>query len=112
MIQREPWDWRGVSNHPHITGEIINANPDKSWDWDGISLNPNITWDIIHTNPDKSWSWTYISKNNMILGKERWINKFRLEIIKALQRHWRNYSSNPEYKLAQKLIKKRLDNYN
>jgi hypothetical protein len=48
----------------------------------------------------------------MELGKKEWINnKLRLHIIKALQiqRHWRNCSSNPEYKLAQKLIKNRLD---
>ena len=44
-------------------------------------------------------------------GKKRWINNLRLKIIKALQiqRHWRNCVSNPEYKLAQKLIKDRLN---
>ena len=45
-------------------------------------------------------------------GKEKWINDYRLKIIKALQiqRHWRMASNNPAYCLAQKLIKERLDN--
>ena len=48
-----------------------------------------------------------ISKNTMENGKELWINNLRLKIIKALQiqRHWRNCTSNPEYKLAQKLLR-------
>ena len=42
--------------------------------------------------------------------KENWINDFRLKIIKTLQiqRHWRNYSNNPQYKLAIKLYNVRL----
>ena len=45
-------------------------------------------------------------------GKEKWINDKRLRIIKAfqIQRHWRNCSCNPEYKLAHKLIKERISN--
>jgi hypothetical protein len=44
-------------------------------------------------------------------GKETWINKLRLKTIKTLQiqRHWRNCTSNPIYKLAQKLIKENLN---
>jgi len=42
----------------------------------------------------------------MKLGKKRWIIRERLEHIKALQiqRHWRNCSCNPEYKLAQRCL--------
>ena len=44
-------------------------------------------------------------------GKERCIDELRLKIIKALQiqRHWRNCTSNPEFKLAQKLIRANFD---
>ena len=56
--------------------------------------------------PDKEWNWDSISGNSMEKDKENWMNNLRLQIIKALQiqRHWRNCTSNPEYKLAQKLI--------
>ena len=47
-------------------------------------------------------------------GNDKWINKLRLKIIKALQiqRHWQTCSSNPEYKLVLKLINDRLDDLN
>ena len=60
----------------------------------------------------KYWDLEYsISSNTMEKGKEKWIDNLRLKLIKALQiqRHWRNCTSNPEYKLAHKLIKDRLD---
>ena len=39
-------------------------------------------------------------------NKYMWINKRRLKHIKAfqIQRHWRNCSCNPEYKLAQRML--------
>ncbi len=39
-------------------------------------------------------------------GKIIWIQPKRLELIKVLQiqRHWRNCTSNPSYKLARKLL--------
>ena len=41
----------------------------------------------------------------MKFGKKIWINNLRLQIIKTLQiqRHWRNYANNPQYKLAQNM---------
>ena len=47
----------------------------------------------------------------MAKGKEQWIDDKRLKIIKALQiqRHWRNCSNDPDYRLALKLIKTRFD---
>ena len=70
-----------------------------------------MTWEIVHANRDKPWDWKELSWNPMLKYKEKWINDKRLQTIKALQiqRHWRNCTSNPEYKLAQKLIKDRLD---
>ena len=46
----------------------------------------------------------------MNIGKKKWKKDFKIKIIKAyqIQRHWRNYSSNPEYKLAQRLICNRI----
>ena len=89
-----------------MTIEIIKANIDKSWNQKYISGNPNITCEIIQDNPDKPWYWMLVSNNNMSKEKERWINQHRLEYIKALQiqRHWRNCSCNPEFKLSQRIL--------
>ena len=67
-------------------------------------------WKFIEDNLDKPWDWQTLSRNSMEIGKERWINQRRLRYIKALQiqRHWRDYSCNPEYGLARRLILKRL----
>jgi len=42
----------------------------------------------------------------MELEKKRWLHQRRLEHIKALQiqRHWRNCSCNPVFKLAQRCL--------
>jgi len=101
-----PWQWRAISINPNITWEIIRDNPDKPWEWTTISCNPNITWEIIRDNPDEPWEWNWLSDNTMKLGKERWINKQRLQHIKAfqIQKHWRNCSCNPQFKLAQRCL--------
>ena len=93
-------DWKIISHNLNITWDIIQSNPDIKWDWGEISRNPSITLDIIQSNPDKEWDWYWLSDNPNIT----W------EIIKALQiqRHWRNCSYNPEYKLTQKLVKNRI----
>ena len=103
--------WLYLSHNPNITWEIIQNNPDKPWVWEAISYNKNLTWEIIQNNLDNDWNWDIILDNNMKNGKETWINNLRLKTIKALQiqRHWRNCVSNPEYTLAQKLIKDRLN---
>ena len=88
-------------SYPFLLEEMLNENyPEKTWNWDCISVHPNITWEIIQNNPDKPWCWIAIFINTMKQGKERWMNKLRLQIIKTLQiqRHWRNCSCNPEYK--------------
>ena len=81
------------------------------WNWFMVSHNPNITWEFIQNNPDKEWDWGAISNNDMRLWKKEWISQRRLEHIKALQiqRHWRHYSCNPEYKLAQRMLLKLLE---
>ena len=57
-------------------------------------------------HPDKEWDWSWISQNTMELEKQQWFKKRRLKHIKAfqIQRHWRNCSCNPEYKLAQRCL--------
>ena len=101
-----------ITQNPNITWEIIQNNPDKKWSWFWIVLNSNITWEIIQNNSDIEWDLYMISYNTMKSGKNVWINNLRLKIIKVLQiqRHWRTCSSNPKYKLAQKLINNKLDN--
>ena len=102
----KPWDWMWVSCNPNITWKIIRDNPDKPWNWYMISENPNITWDIVQDNPDKPWDWEEISDNSMSKEKEKWIDQRRLQHIKAhqIQRHWRNCSCNPQFKLAQRCL--------
>ena len=106
----DEWNSSRVSYKP-ITWEIIENNQDEDWNWDSISQQPTITWDIIQHSSDKEWNWDSISGNSMKKDKENWINNLRLQIIKALQiqRHWRNCTSNPEYKLAQKLLQETFD---
>ena len=106
------WDWSNISHNLNITWEIIQQNPNIHWDryWQSlcVSSNPNITWDIIRDNQDKPWNWTALSKNSMSKSKKEWINQRRLQHIKALQiqRHWRNCSCNPKFKLAQRILSK------
>ena len=97
------WDWVAPSYNQNI---ILDTTSDITWD-----TTPNITLDFIEKYSDKKWDWGSISGNTMEKDKENWINNHRLQIIKAfqIQRHWRNCVSNTEYKLAQKLIKDRLD---
>src|SRR5271170_4667431 len=87
----EPWCWRGISENPNttwemiemsfrvdpeqkwsrlngsynpnITWEIIESHPEKTWHWCHLSQNPNITWEIIEGHPEKSWDWNRISQN-------------------------------------------------
>ena len=101
----------GMSKNPNLTWETIQNNPRTHWNWDILSLHPHITWETIQNNLDKEWNWEQVSCNTMKIGKDCWINDLRLRLIKALQiqRHWRMYSSNPEYKLARRLIEERLD---
>jgi len=52
------------------------------------------------------WDGGRISNNIMSKEKQRWINQRRLKHIKAfqIQKHWRNCSCNPEFKLAQRCL--------
>jgi len=54
-------------------------------------------------NKNTPWNRDKFAESN---NKFRWINKRRLEHIKALQiqKHWRNCSCNPVYKLAQRCL--------
>jgi hypothetical protein len=102
----KPWEWCWISKNSNITWEFIQANSDKPLDWYDISEHPNITWEFIQQNPDKPWNWVDISFNNMHIGGKRWIHQRRLQHIKAfqIQKHWRNCSCNPQFKLAQRCL--------
>jgi len=110
------WGWH-LSCHQNVTLKDIQDHPNIKWNWFSVSGNPNLTWEFILDNPTLHWKWgddgngPCISNNKMKNGKETWINNRRLQIIKTLQiqRHWRNCTNNPEYKLALKIIKERMD---
>ena len=108
----EKWNYSGLSFNPNVTIEYIMENKDKPWNWFYVSGNANLTPDFIENNLDLKWEWfECISENEMNLGKKKWIDQKRLEIIKAfqIQRHWRNCISNPNYKLAKKFLNKVYD---
>jgi hypothetical protein len=102
----ENWYWDIISCHNNITWDIIKNNPDCKWDKYWLLYNQNITWDIINSNIDLNWNWDWVFDSILPEYKNKWIELHRLKIIKALQiqRHWRNFSFNPIYKLARKNI--------
>jgi hypothetical protein len=71
-----------------------------------LSKNDSLDIDYIENNLGANWSIVDLSKNNLEISKEKWIHLRRLQYIKALQiqRHWRNCSCNPVYKLAQRCL--------
>ena len=83
----------------------IEQNLDKPWNWGRMLDNPNITWEFIKRNLDKQWDWSQLSDRKIKI-EESWIYQRRVEHIKAfqIQRHWRNCSCNPKYKLAQRML--------
>jgi hypothetical protein len=95
-----------IAADPNLTWGLIEQSYWKYWDYSGISRNPNITWEIIHNYPDRPWNWYHISLNTMEKGREKWIKAHRLRIIKVLQiqRHWRNCTCNPMFRLARKYL--------
>ena len=101
-----PWDWAQLSQHPNLTWEIIYHHPGYPWDPEKVSANPNITWETVTQFPDYPWNWHQLVKNRMDLGKERWINQLRIQVLASLriQRHWRRCSSDPRYHLAQRYL--------
>ena len=111
----DEWNSSHVS-YKYISWDFIQHNEDEEWDWDSISRYLNTTRTFMKNNPDEEWYWDSVSRHLMKhhpdKEKEKWMNNRRLQIIKAfqIQRHWRNCTSNPVYKLAQKLIQERLNN--
>ena len=127
-----PWDISGLSQNKNITPDIIEANLDIEWNWYKMSSNPSITEEFICKYRTKKWNFNklcennslspslfyqflkeinpiYLTHNNMIVARKRWINKLRINIIKAIkiQRIYRRAVYNPEYKLFHKFKMKR-----
>jgi hypothetical protein len=50
MANTDLWDWRGISENPNITWDIVVSNPDKRWDWSYMTSNPNITFYLNQIN--------------------------------------------------------------
>lgn len=61
-----PWVYWALSENPNITWKIVKNNPDKPWDYYHLGKNPNITWDIIQANPATPWDYDFISSNRNI----------------------------------------------
>ena len=123
------WDWEVISKQAYINDKIVMDNLHRPWDWDSLSMNPNITPELVIKNPDRGlamiedkdgnnldlppvkWNIYRLIGNSMQGRKREWIYEYRVKIIKAfqIQRHWRNCISNPEFKLARKVINRMLN---
>ena len=101
------WFW-GISGNYSISINFINKYANKDWGCVYLSYNPNLSFDDIINNNNSNYYWNLdnISNNSMKFSKIRWINNYRLKIIKALQiqRHLRNCISNPLFKLSRNKI--------
>jgi hypothetical protein len=107
----KPWDYDWIVANPNLTWDIIRTDLDlindvKNGSGKPISCNIGITPEIILGYPEISWDWELIAGNSMELGKTKWIQERRLRHIASfqIQRHWRNCSCNPEYKLARRCL--------
>ena len=101
MKYEDNLDWYCLSQHPYITMEIIENNPDKPWDWKWISYNPNLTMEIIENNPNKPWDWAEISGNPNITMEF-------IENNPTKPWNWQSISYNPN--LTMKIIENNPEN--
>ena len=82
------WDWYEVSQHPNVTIQFIENNPDYNWVWSGVSKNPNVTMEFIKDHPEYPWDWKWVSYNTNIT----------MEFIEAHPEYdwdWSEISCNP-----------------
>ena len=86
-----------LSTNTYSDVQITLLSQNNSLDINYIANNTNVKWDILE-----------LCSNNMQFSKDKWIHQRRVRYIKALQiqRHWRNCSCNPEFKLAQRMLSK------
>ena len=86
--RKVPWSFRGLSQNPNVTMEILRANPKCNWSYSALLANPNLTWEYIKDHLDKPWDFKILSRHKIVT----W------EII---QQHpeipwdWANISANP-----------------
>lgn len=110
------WEWFKLNtNFKSKTFETKYINYRKNlkfkWDLEGILSNRNLTFKFINDNYNiilqhKNNNWEHIIlQHSMEYEMKQWHS---LRVIKTLQiqKHWRNCSSNPSYKLAQRLLLK------
>lgn len=102
------WDWNYISMNINITPDIVKNNPNLPWNWQMLSKNKSIDLDLYEDYIDNNWNKAYLLSNTMTVAKDRWINTYRLKIIKAfqIQRNWRYFSSNPIYQLAKRRLER------
>ena len=89
---RFPWRTREVFKHPNISP---TSNPNCS-DYSVFVLNPSLDPEFVLQHSETRWGAQSLFMNPMTLGKRRWMERKRLEIIKTLQiqRYWRMCTSN------------------
>ena len=62
----KPWDFRDISQNPHLTADFIGMFPSESWNWVSISSNSCVSMSLIEAFCEKNWSWFNISSNDSI----------------------------------------------
>jgi hypothetical protein len=84
----KPWDWHVLSQHRNITMEDIESRPAFQWSWFGMSSNPNVSVPFINRSYFQPWARKYLFKNNMDLGRERYIAKEYDKLTKTAKENY------------------------
>ena len=102
----KPWNWWSLSCNPNITWKIIEQNLEKPWNWSRLCRNPNITWKIVEQNPEKPWNWSSLSRNSNFLCSEEDILEYYIKYKAAsrIQKVFRESNYNPAYLLCRKRL--------
>ena len=76
--------------------------------WDYISQHPNITMEMIENNPDKPWNWKGISKNKFTKEKELFYQKYYRIYMATfrLQQYFNRMYDNPNYLFCRTRLEK------
>lgn len=107
-----PWNWYWISKNKNISWDFIAANLNLPWDWNVLSSSEDINWDIIEKNPHQAWNFFHLSNNKAIHKpspgfKAKFLREWHARNV--IKRYWFHCSTNPDYKLCIRRLKKYYD---
>lgn len=65
----EKWNWYKLTQHKHLTFNIISIMPDKNWNWKLISTFPKLTYPFVYIYEDKPWDWSVLESRDDIASE-------------------------------------------